>query len=89
MVLIAAGCSGGPSQPPLPPVLERTVIWTWEPGDCTTAYRLFEVIDAQHRLVVEVTTPTYTTRMVPRRSVWIVSGVCDDGSQYFSEPALM
>jgi len=87
MATLIVGCGSRPTPVPSP---ERTVVWSWEPGACTTAYRLFEVgTDTQMKEVVVVTAPSYRTRMIPRKSVWVVSGVCDDQTQYFSAPVVM
>ena len=87
MALLIVGCGSNPAPVPSP---LKTVTWTWTPGSCMTQFRLFEVLpDTQHREVVVVTTPTYTAKMIPRKSVWIVSGVCEDQTQYFSSPVVM
>jgi len=83
MALLIVGCG---SRPTPVPSTERTVTWTWEPGSCTKAYRLYEVMaDTNTREVATVVVPRYVQRMTPRKSAWMVSGVCDDDTQYFSD----
>lgn len=87
MALLIVGCGSNPA--PVPSN-NKTVTWTWEPGTCTTAYRLFEVgSDTQMKEVALVILPRYQTRMQPRPSTWVVSGICADQTQYFSAPVVM
>lgn len=88
MALLIVGCGSQPT--PVPPSPLKTVTWTWQPGSCTTGYRLFEIMDDTNtREIIRVTQPVYSMKMVPRKSVWMVSGICEDETQYFSEPVVM
>lgn len=83
---------GGTTPNPLPqepPPIEKTVTWSWTPGTCHTMFMLYRVLPSGDRVpVAETPTTTYTQRMIPLHSTWVVSGKCDTG-EYFSEPATL
>lgn len=81
---LVVGCAGGgPAPSPTP----RVVVWTWQPGTCTEAFHLYEVVNGQPKRLTTTVTPRYQQRMVVRKSEWVVSGVCTDGSEAVSQPA--
>ena len=81
---LVVGCVGGG---PTPSPTQRLVVWTWEPGTCADAFHLYEVVNGQPRKVITTATPRYQQRMVVRKSEWVVSGQCADGSEAVSVPA--
>lgn len=83
---LVVGCAGGgPAPSPTP----RLVTWTWEPGSCAESFRLYEVVNGQQRRLATTTTPRYQQHMLVRKSEWVVSGMCADGSEASSTPTTM
>lgn len=83
---LVVGCAGGG---PAPSPTQRMVTWTWTPGTCVEAFHLYEVVNGQQRKVITTQAARYQQRMVVRKSTWIVSGMCADGSEAFSVPTTL
>ena len=81
---LVVGCAGGG---PAPSPTQRLIVWTWQPGTCTEAFHLYEVVNGQSKRVTTTVVPRYQQRMVVRKSEWVVSGICADGSEAVSVPA--
>ena len=83
---LVVGCAGGG---PAPSPTQRMVTWTWTPGTCVEAFHLYEVVNGQQRKMITTQAARYQQRMVVRKSTWIVSGMCADGSEAFSVPTTL